>query len=81
LVKLGQWSLNGHGGVTAIPADHGDTGMRFYCDWSLQANRALGGFALGLGIAATNYPVFGPDKGSGFLQNSPRIFASISRAF
>jgi uncharacterized protein (TIGR02001 family) len=81
LAKMGQWSLNGHGGVSAVPADLGDTGMRFYYDWSLQANRALGGFALGLGIAATNYPVFGPDKGPGFLQNSPRIFASISRAF
>lgn len=81
LVKLGQWSFNGHGGVSAIPADPGDTGMRLYYDWSLQANRALGGFALGLGIAATNYRVFGPDKGPGFLQNNPRIFASISRAF
>lgn len=81
LLKLGQWSLNGHGGVSAIPADPGDSGLRFYYDWSVQANRMVGSFALGVGIATTNYRVFGPDAGPGFLENSPRLFASIGRAF
>jgi uncharacterized protein (TIGR02001 family) len=81
LLKAANWSLNGHTGVSLIPPDPGETAARYYYDWSLQANRPLGRFALAIGIAATNYPVFGPDRGSGFLDNSPRVFASIARAF
>lgn len=81
LLKLGKWSLNGHAGLSVIPPDPGDVGTRYYHDLSLQANRSLGKFSLGIGIAETNYPVFGPDDGPAFFQNKPRVFASISRAF
>lgn len=81
LVKFGRWSLIGHGGLSVIPADPGETGLRDYYDLSLQATRSFGKFSLTLGVATTNYRVFAPDQGPGFLQNKPRAFASISRVF
>jgi uncharacterized protein (TIGR02001 family) len=81
LFKAGNWSINGHGGISAIPPDIGATGMQFYYDAGVQANRSVGKFALGLGIVTTSYPVFGPDNGSAFFENKPRVFASLSRAF
>jgi uncharacterized protein (TIGR02001 family) len=81
LLKVGKWSLNGHTGISAIPPDPGETGTQFHYDACVQANRSLGKYALGLGVAATSYPVFGPDNGSAVFDNKPRAFASISRAF
>lgn len=81
MLKLGNWSLMGHSGLSAVPPDPGNSGMRFYYDLSVQANRNIGKFKLGLGVAMTNYPVFGNDDGPGFLDNNPRAFATISRAF
>jgi uncharacterized protein (TIGR02001 family) len=81
LLKLGKWSINGHSGLSVIPPELGETGTRYYHDLSLQANRSYGKFALGIGVAETNYPVFAPDEGPGLFQNKPRVFASISRAF
>ncbi len=81
MLKLGNWSLMGHSGLSVVPPDPGDTAMRFYYDLSLQANRDIGKFKLGIGVAMTNYPVFGVDNGPGFFDNHPRVFASVSRAF
>jgi uncharacterized protein (TIGR02001 family) len=81
LVKLGKWSLSGHGGVSVIPPDSGEGGMRGYFDLNLQAHRSFGKFSLAVGVAMTNYPVFAPDEGRGLFQNKPRAFASLSRAF
>jgi uncharacterized protein (TIGR02001 family) len=81
LLKSGKFSLFGLGGLTLLPPDSGQGGMRVYYDWKFQATRSLGRASVGLGIAGTNYPVFGPNNGAGFSQNKPRIFASISRAF
>jgi uncharacterized protein (TIGR02001 family) len=81
LIKLGEWSLRGHGGVSVVPPEPGETGMRDYYDLSLQAGRSFGKFSLSLGVATTNYPVFAPDEGPGLFRNKPRVFASLSRAF
>jgi len=81
MLTLSNWSLMGHSGVTAVPPDPGNGGIRFYYDLSVQANRNIGKFKLGLGVATTNYPVFGVDKGPGLFDNNPRAFATISRAF
>ncbi len=82
LLKKGEWSLNGRGGLSVIPQDIGTPGgMRFYYDWRLAASRPVGKFTASLGIAGTNYPIFGVSKGEGFFSNSPKVFASMSRAF
>jgi len=76
LATVRGWTLEGHGGVSLIPHDLGDpdTSLISFEDWSLRASRAVGPFTLGLGVAGTNYPVFGP---SGKM----RFTAQISRAF
>ncbi|MFC3175506.1 TorF family putative porin [Novosphingobium bradum] len=76
LASLGRWTLQGHGGLALIPHDLGDpdTSLISYEDWSLRASRPLGPFTLGLGVAGTNYPVFGPS-------GKVRFSAQLSRAF
>jgi hypothetical protein len=68
--------LEGHGGIWLIPRDRDSDrgGLVSYEEWSLRAGRPLGPFAVLLGLAASNYPVFGP---SGKI----RFAAAISRAF
>jgi len=70
------WHIEGHGGMWLIPHDLADpqTGLISYEDWSLRASRAVGPFTVGLGVAASNYPVFGP---SGKM----RAVVQVSRAF
>lgn len=81
LLKAGKWSVDGHLGISLIPPDPGSSGIRAHYDWSIQASRPIGRLTLGLGIAASNYQVFSPDRGAGFLENKPRVFATISQAF
>lgn len=74
--SAGKWSLDGHGGITAVPQDPGSTKSfpRIYEDWSVTAGREVNGFGVSFGVASSNYPVVGP---SGKL----RFHATISRAF
>ncbi len=81
LLKKGSWSLNGHAGISMLPADPGQTGMRFYEDWSLQVSRPLGKFSVSAGLVATNYAIFEQRRGVKIFSNPPRFVASISRSF
>lgn len=76
ILSAGDWGLDGHAGLALIPHDLGDprTGLIAYRDWSLNASRPVGKFKLNLGVAATNYPVFGSS-------GKARVSASISRSF
>lgn len=76
LATIREWNLEAHGGLSLIPHDLSDpdTSLISYEDWSLRASRKIGPFTFGMGLAATNYPVFGP---TGRL----RFSAQISRAF
>jgi uncharacterized protein (TIGR02001 family) len=76
LATIGQWKLEGHGGISLIPhdLDSPEHGLISYEDWSLRASRGLGPFTFGVGIAATNYPVFGPS-------GKVRLSAQLSRSF
>lgn len=70
------WKVDGHAGLSLIPHDIGDprTSLISYEDWSLRASRPVGKFSLSLGLAASNYPVFGPT-------GKIRFSAQVSRAF
>ena len=76
LATVEQWKLEGHGGLSLIPHDLGDPdhSLISYEDWSLRASRTIGPLTFGLGLAATNYPVFGPS-------GKVRLSAQLSRAF
>ena len=71
-----KWSLQGHGGLSAIPQDPGATTRfpRVYEDWSLTLGREVRSFNIGLGVASSNYPVIG-------ASGHARISATIGRAF
>jgi uncharacterized protein (TIGR02001 family) len=81
MLRSGKWSLQGHVGLSVVPPDPGNTAMRYYYDWSVQASRPIGRINVSLGVAGTNYPVFSESKGVGFFSNRPKAFLSISHAF
>jgi len=76
LAKVRSWKLTGHLGLALIPHDLTDprSSLISYEDWGLNATRKLGSLDLSLGVAATNYPVFGE-------RGNMRFKASLSRAF
>lgn len=76
LWRSGEWSLNGHVGVSLIPEDKTvpSPGIHVYRDWSIQIDRPVGRFSVSAGVAQTNYPVFRSN-------HHARVYASISRAF
>jgi len=76
VATIKDWRLEAHGGLSLIPHDLGDPdhSLISYEDWSLRASRSIGAFTFGMGLAATNYPVFGPT-------GNVRFTAQISRAF
>jgi len=76
LLQVGKWSLQGHGGITAVPQDKGapSNRMRFYEDWSLSLGREVKGFNISINMTSNNYPVI---SASGKV----RVSAVISRAF
>jgi uncharacterized protein (TIGR02001 family) len=77
LLGVGEWSLDGHAGLSVLPGDKGSgtsPKMRTYRDWRLQVSRPVGKLFLSGGVAATNYPVYSPS-------GKARIFASASYAF
>lgn len=82
ILNTGQWSINGHTGLYAVPQDLGTSGpKRLYIDWSLTASRPVGTFTASVTVAGSNYPVFSHSKGAGLFSNKPRIAFSISKAF
>lgn len=76
LLARGQWSLDGHAGLSLIPRDinSGRKGMEHFRDWRVQVSRPVGKTFLSAGLAGTNYPVYS-------ASGSARVFASISYAF
>jgi len=76
LLKVKDWSLEGHGGLSLIPhdSDTGRQGLRHFHDWRLQASRPIGPVFVAIGVNATNYPVYS-------TSGRARAFASISTAF
>lgn len=76
LATVAGWRIDGHAGLSLIPRDLDDPkgGLADFEDWSLQASHSLGKFNLSLGLAATNYPVFGPS-------GKVRATAVLSRSF
>lgn len=76
LATIEDWRLEAHGGLSLIPhdLDDPDKSLISYEDWSVRASRAVGPFTFGMGLAATNYPVFGPT-------GKVRFSAQLSRAF
>ena len=76
LLRVGPWSLNGHGGLTFVPQDPGAnaSGPRIYRDWSLYAGREWRGLNLGLAVSSSNYPVIGET-------GRARVSVSVSKSF
>ena len=76
LLSVGNWSLQGHGGLTVVPQDLGATTktMRYYEDWSLSIGREVKGFNISFSLSSSNYPVV---SASGKM----RFSATVSRTF
>jgi uncharacterized protein (TIGR02001 family) len=76
VATLAGFALSAHAGLSLIPhdLDTGRGGLRRYADIGLTATRKLGRFDLAGGVAATNYPVFGP-------RGRPRAFVAASISF
>ena len=76
LLRIGKWSLQGHGGLSLIPQAPGSTASmpRAYEDWSLTLGRDVRGFNLGFGLASSNYPVIGASGEARFSATVRRVF-------
>jgi uncharacterized protein (TIGR02001 family) len=75
LLRVGQWSLDGHAGLSLIPYEKSvPGGLHDYHDWRLQVSRPVGNLFLSAGVVGTNYPVYD-------ASGKARVFASASFAF
>ncbi|MBC2669659.1 TorF family putative porin [Novosphingobium piscinae] len=76
LLSLGPWSLEGHGGLSLIPALQPDGSRKLdrFQDWRLQVSRPVERLLVSTGVSATNYPVYSE---SGRI----RAYAAVMVAF
>ena len=73
LFQTGPWSADVHAGLSLIPTDDGQGGVRKkdYHDWQLRLSRPIGRVRMSVGIAGTDYPVYS-------ASGRARVFASFS---
>lgn len=74
LFQLVGVGFDGHAGLSLIPDAHHGQRLERYVDAGVDAGRAVGGFAITMSLAWTNYPVFAGGNG-------PRFAASIGKSF